>query len=414
MVPSEPKPQDKVNWNYALNLSGKGDIFPPFSIRGSQFRQPLVEFSAACAGCGETPYAKLLTQLFGDRIYWANGTGCSQAWGSGEPGIPYCLNKRGHGVAWTNSLFENNAELALGMYLSVKQQRERQRDLVLKYIEIAGSNSAAIEWMDTYDDLAKNRDATDLLVAEMEEVVAGDVKEETAMGQKFVKLTEEILQRKDMLAKKSFWMYGGDGWAYDIGFGGLDHVIATGEDINVFIIDNEVYSNTGGQSSKATPLGAVAEFQASGKKSRKKDIGQILKTYGNVYVASVSMGYDFNQLLKAIKEAEAHKGPSVIVAYTPCTVHGIKKGMHTAQEEMKRAVESGYWPLYRYNPDIEEGPKMCVDCKEPCLDYEDFLCGENRYAALKITFPDNAEKLFKEAAEDAKERYRRFKKQEEE
>ncbi|MCQ2545423.1 MAG: pyruvate:ferredoxin (flavodoxin) oxidoreductase [Clostridia bacterium] len=414
MVPAEPKPQDKVNWNYALNLSGKGDVFPPFSIRGSQFRQPLVEFSAACAGCGETPYAKLLTQLFGDRIYWANGTGCSQAWGSGEPGIPYCLNKRGHGVAWTNSLFENNAELALGMYLSVKQQRERQRDLVLEYIQIAGSNSAAIEWMDTYDDLDKNRDATDLLVAEMEEVVAGDVKEETAMGQKFVKLTEEILERKDMLAKKSFWMYGGDGWAYDIGFGGLDHVIATGEDINVFIIDNEVYSNTGGQSSKATPLGAVAEFQASGKKSRKKDIGQILKTYGNVYVASVSMGYDFNQLLKAIKEAEAHKGPSVIVAYTPCTVHGIKKGMHTAQEEMKRAVESGYWPLYRYNPDIEEGPKMIVDCKEPSLDYEDFLSGENRYAALKITFPENAEKLFKEAAEDAKERYKRFKKQEEE
>ena len=234
------------------------------------------------------------------------------------------------------------------------------------------------------------------------------------MGKKFVELTKEILERKDMLAKKSFWMYGGDGWAYDIGFGGLDHVIATGEDINVFIIDNEVYSNTGGQSSKATPLGAVAEFQASGKKSRKKDIGQILKTYGNVYVASVSMGYDFNQLLKAIREAEEHKGPSVIVAYTPCTVHGIKSGMKNVQEEMKRAVESGYWPLYRYNPDIEEGPKMCVDCKEPCMAYEDFLDGENRYAALKITFPENAEKLFKEAAEDAEERYNRFKKQEEE
>ena len=414
MAPAHPTQQDKVHWNYALDLSEKGDVFPPYSIRGSQFRQPLVEFSAACAGCGETPYAKLLTQLFGDRIYWANGTGCSQAWGSGEPGIPYCLNRRGHGVAWTNSLFENNAELALGMFLSVKQQRERQRGLILKYIEIAGSNSAAFDWMDTYDDLQKNREATDLLIAEMEEVVVGDVKQENAMGKKFVELTKEILERKDMLAKKSFWMYGGDGWAYDIGFGGLDHVIATGEDINVFIIDNEVYSNTGGQSSKATPLGAVAEFQASGKKSRKKDIGQILKTYGNVYVASVSMGYDFNQLLKAIREAEEHKGPSVIVAYTPCTVHGIKSGMKNVQEEMKRAVESGYWPLYRYNPDIEEGPKMCVDCKEPCMAYEDFLDGENRYAALKITFPENAEKLFKEAAEDAEERYNRFKKQEEE
>jgi len=394
MVPADPTPEDKTNWEYALNLSKKGDVFPAYSIRGSQFRQPLVEFSAACAGCGETPYAKLLTQLFGDRVYWANGTGCSQAWGSGEPGIPYCLNERGHGVAWTNSLFENNAELALGMCLSVRQQRERQKNLVLKYIEMAGSNSAAIDWMDTYDDLEANRRATDLMIAEMEEVIVGDVKQENAMEKQFVELTKEILERKDMLAKKSFWMYGGDGWAYDIGFGGLDHVISTGEDINVFIIDNELYANTGGQSSKASPLGSVVEFQNSGKTTRKKDIGQILKTYGNVYVASVAMGYDFNQLLKAIKEAEEHKGPSVIVAYTPCTAHGIKMGMNNAQEEMKRAVQSGYWPVYRYNPDKEEGQKMCVDCKEPCIAYEDFLDGENRYAALKITFPDNADKLF--------------------
>ena len=414
MVPAHPTEQDLVNWNYALNLSDKGDLFAPYSIRGSQFRQPLCEFSAACAGCGETPYAKLLTQLFGDRVYWANGTGCSQAWGSGMPGIPYCLNKRGHGVAWTNSLFENNAELALGMYLSVKQQRERQRELVLKYLEMAGDNSVGFEWIDTYDDLEANRNATDLLIDEMEEVVRGDVKQANAMEEEFIELTEEILERKDMLAKKSFWMYGGDGWAYDIGFGGLDHVIATGEDINVFVIDNEVYSNTGGQSSKATPLGAVAEFQASGKKSRKKDLAQILKTYGNVYVATVAMGYDFNQLLKAIKEAEEHKGPSVIVAYTPCTVHGIKAGMHNVQEEVKRAVQSGYWPLYRYNPDIKDGPKMHVDSKEATIPYEEFLDGENRYAALKITFPDNAEKLFKEASEDALDKYKAFKRQEEE
>ena len=279
---------------------------------------------------------------------------------------------------------------------------------------MAGDNSVGFEWLDTYDDLEANRNATDLLIEEMEEVVRGDVKQANAMEQEFIELTEEILERKDYLAKKSFWMYGGDGWAYDIGFGGLDHVIATGEDINVFIIDNEVYSNTGGQSSKATPLGAVAEFQASGKKSRKKDIAQILKTYGNVYVATVAMGYDFNQLLKAIKEAEEHKGPSVIVAYTPCTVHGIKAGMNNVQEEMKRAVQSGYWPLYRYNPDITDGPKMHVDSKEASIPYEEFLDGENRYAALKITFPENAEKLFKIASEDAENKYKAFKRQEEE
>ena len=410
MVPAHPTEESQKLWDYGLSLTEKGDIFPPYSVKGSQFRQPLVEFSAACAGCGETPYAKLLTQLFGDRLYWANGTGCSQAWGSGMPGIPYCKNKRGHGVAWTNSLFENNAELALGMYLSVKQQREKQRELVLRYIELT-SSEYAIDWMDTYDDLDASRKATDLLIAELEEMAEEDAFQEGLDTESF-ELAREILKRKDQLAKKSFWMYGGDGWAYDIGFGGLDHVIATGEDINVFIIDNEVYSNTGGQSSKATPLGAVAEFQASGKKSRKKDIGQILKTYGNVYVASVAMGADMNQLIKAIREAEEHKGPSVIVAYTPCTVHGIKSGMMNVQEEVKRAVESGYWPLYRYNPDAEE-QKMIVDCKAPSMAYEDFLDGENRYAALKITFPENAEKLFKIASDDAIERYNTFKKQEE-
>ena len=412
MVPAHPDEKDLKNWKYAMRLTDKADLFSRYSVRGSQFHQPLVEFSAACAGCGETPYAKLLTQLFGENVYWANGTGCSQAWGSGMPSIPYCLNKRGHGVAWTNSLFENNAELALGMFLSVRQQRERQKELVLKWLEMAGENSVGFQWLDTYDDLDKNREATDLLIAEMEEVIAGDVKQANAMEKDFVELTKEILERKDMLAKKTFWMYGGDGWAYDIGFGGLDHVVATGEDINVFVIDTEVYSNTGGQSSKATPLGATAEFQASGKKSRKKDLGQILKTYGNVYVASVCMGYDFNQLVKAIKEAVEHKGPSVIVAYTPCTVHGIKAGMADVQGEMRRAVESGYWPLYRYNPDIKDGPKMHVDCKAPSIPLEEFLDGENRYAALKITFPENAKKLFKQASEEALERYEAFKRQE--
>ena len=410
MVAANPTGASQKRWDYALGLSEKGDLFSPYSVKGSQFRQPLVEFSAACAGCGETPYAKLLTQLFGDRIYWANGTGCSQAWGSGMPGIPYCLNKKGHGVAWTNSLFENNAELALGMYLSVKQQREKQLELVREYYEETRSEYA-MDWIDTYNDIDASREATDLLVAELEEMAVEDAFQEDLKPRSF-ELARKILRRKDYLSKKSFWMYGGDGWAYDIGYGGLDHVVATGEDINVFIIDNEVYSNTGGQSSKATPLGAVAEFQASGKKSRKKDIGQILKTYGNVYVASVAMGADMNQLIKAIREAEEHKGPSIIVAYTPCTVHGIKSGMKNVQEEVKRAVDSGYWPLYRYNPDKEE-QKMCVDCKAPSIPYEEFLDGENRYAALRITFPENAEKLFKEASDDAAERYELFKKQEE-
>ena len=410
MVAANPTGASQKRWDYALGLSEKGDLFSPYSVKGSQFRQPLVEFSAACAGCGETPYAKLLTQLFGDRIYWANGTGCSQAWGSGMPGIPYCLNKKGHGVAWTNSLFENNAELALGMYLSVKQQREKQLELVREYYEETRSEYA-MDWIDTYNAIDASREATDLLVAELEEMAVEDAFQEDLKPRSF-ELARKILRRKDYLSKKSFWMYGGDGWAYDIGYGGLDHVVATGEDINVFIIDNEVYSNTGGQSSKATPLGAVAEFQASGKKSRKKDIGQILKTYGNVYVASVAMGADMNQLIKAIREAEEHKGPSIIVAYTPCTVHGIKSGMKNVQEEVKRAVDSGYWPLYRYNPDKEE-QKMCVDCKAPSIPYEEFLDGENRYAALRITFPENAEKLFKEASDDAAERYELFKKQEE-
>ena len=410
MQPANPTGDSQARWEYALNLTDKGDLFSPYSVKGSQFRQPLVEFSAACAGCGETPYAKLLTQLFGAQIYWANGTGCSQAWGSGMPGIPYCKNKRGYGVAWTNSLFENNAELALGMLLSVRQQREKLKEQVLEYIEETRSEYA-IDWVDTYDDIDASREATDLLVAELEEMAVEDAFQEDLKPRSF-ELARKILRRKDYLCKKSFWMYGGDGWAYDIGYGGLDHVIATGEDINVFIIDNELYANTGGQSSKATPLGAVVEFQDSGKKTRKKDIAQILKTYGNVYVASVAMGADMNQLIKAIREAEEHKGPSVIVAYTPCTTHGIKSGMQSVQDEMKRAVQSGYWPLYRYNPDLPE-KKMCVDCKAPCIAYEDFLDGENRYAALRIKFPENAEKLFKQAADDAADRYKTFKKQEE-
>ncbi|MBR4870083.1 MAG: 4Fe-4S dicluster domain-containing protein, partial [Oscillospiraceae bacterium] len=395
MVPCVLSDAATAKWEYGLSLSDKGDIYDPFTIKGSQFRQPLVEFSAACAGCGETPYAKLLTQLFGDRIYWANGTGCSQAWGAPMPGIPYTTNKRGFGPAWTNSLFENNAELMLGLFLSVRQQREAQKAKVTAYAEATGSEKAKA-YLAAFDDFDASRPTTDALIEELQ--AAGTPE------------AEEILERADQLSKKCFWMFGGDGWAYDIGFGGLDHVIATGEDINVFVIDTEVYSNTGGQSSKATPLGAVAQFASSGKKSRKKDLGAIFRTYGNVYVAQVAMGADPNQLIRAIREAEAHKGPSVIVAYTPCTAHGIRAGMAKVQEEMKRAVDSGYWTLYRYNPANDQ--PLTVDSKEPTMAFEDFLDGETRYAALRRTFPENAETLFSAAKEDAKDRYESYKQQE--
>lgn len=389
----------KEEWNYGLSISDKNDIFSPYTVKGSQFRQPLIEFSAACAGCGETPYAKLLTQLFGDRVYWANATGCSQAWGAPMPSIPYTTNKRGFGPAWTNSLFENNAELSMGMFLSVKQQRLAQKEAVESYYESTQSQ-AAKNWLDAFDDFDESRKTTDALVAELESIKA-------AGGNS---IAQKILERKDQLAKKSFWMFGGDGWAYDIGFGGLDHVIASGEDINVFVVDTEVYSNTGGQSSKATPLGAVAQFASSGKKSKKKDLGAIFKTYGNVYVAQVAMGADANQLIKALKEAEEHKGPSVIIAYTPCQAHGIKAGMNNVQQEMKRAVDAGYWTLYRYNPNADK--PLTIDSKEPTLPYEEFLDGETRYAALKRTFPDNAKVLFAEAKDEAAAKYKWYKSQE--
>ena len=379
MVPANLTEAEKRKWDFVLSLSDKGEIFDRWSVKGSQFRQPLVEFSAACAGCGETPYAKLMTQLFGERVYWANGTGCSQAWGAPMPGIPYTVNRRGFGPAWTNSLFENNAELCLGMFLSVKQQRSRVRTQVEALRSTAGKElkSACERWLEAYDDFDASRTASDALIDALN--ADGSV------------MARDILLHRDQLAKKTFWMYGGDGWAYDIGFGGLAHVIASGENVNVFVIDTEVYSNTGGQSSKATPIGAVAQFASSGKRSRKMDLGGIMMSYGNVYVAQVAMGADPNQLIRALKEAESYNGPSVIVAYTPCTAHGIRNGMHRVQEEMKRAVESGYWLLYRYDPRKEH--PLHLDSKAPSMEYEEFLDGETRYSALKRTFPDNAKDL---------------------
>ena len=389
-------------WEYTLKTTDKGELFDKYTVKGSQFKTPLLEFSAACAGCGETPYAKLLTQLFGDKVYWANATGCSQAWGSPMPGIPYTKNSKGKGPAWSNSLFENNAEFSLGMYIADKKQRELVKMNVEKLVEVTEDEALkaiANVWLNSFDDLDESEKASEDLILALNNAKQTDE-------------VKAVLRDSDRLSKKCFWMFGGDGWAYDIGFGGLDHVIASGEDINVFVVDTEVYSNTGGQSSKATPLGAVAQFCASGKKSKKKDLGAMLMTYGNVYVAQVAMGADNNQLVKAIKEAQNYKGPSVIIAYTPCLSHGIKLGMDKVQQEMKRAVDCGYWILYRYNPDAN-GKHLTVDSKEPVTDLMEFFDGEVRYASLKRTFPENAKILFEQSRADAIERYNKYKKMEE-
>jgi len=407
MVPFEESKSTQEEWKYGLSVSDKPGLFDKYTIKGSQFRTPLLEFSAACAGCGETPYAKLLTQLFGDRVYWANATGCSQAWGGAEVGIPYTTDKKGHGPAWSNSLFEDNAEFSLGMYLSVSQQREAQKLRAEKLIEkLDGKEPTAAlkKWIGGFDDFDISSSAGKELCSALENAKDNLSEEGRAVA-------EEILQNRDQLSKKTFWMYGGDGWAYDIGFGGLDHVLASGTNVNVFIVDTEVYSNTGGQSSKATPLGAVAQFCMSGKKTGKKDLGAIFMTYGNIYVAQVAMGADPNQCVKAIKEAEHFNGPSIIIAYTPCIAHGIKGGMSKVQDEMKNAVDAGYWTLYRYNPDNEK--PLTVDSKAPSVDYEKFLDGEVRYSSLKRTFPDNAKKFFAEGSEKSREKYEKYKRMEE-
>ncbi|WP_456031281.1 pyruvate:ferredoxin (flavodoxin) oxidoreductase [Senegalimassilia anaerobia] len=417
MQPAKLTDQARKLWDFGLTISDKDDAFDPYTVKGSQFKQPLLEFSAACAGCGETPYAKLLTQLFGDRVYWANATGCSQAWGSPFPGIPYTVNKRGFGPAWTNSLFENNAELSLGLFLGSVQQRAVEKARVEKLsralthglekpkADAGDTPDAAVmsvmkaaceDYLAAFDDFDASRKAADVLVA----CAQASMGKLTNSAQE---VCDEVLKFKDQLAKKTFWMFGGDGWAYDIGFGGLDHVVASGANVNVLVVDTEVYSNTGGQSSKATPAGAVAQFAASGKKTGKKDLGAILMSYDNVYVAQVAMGANYNQLVKVLKEAEEYEGPSVIIAYAPCTSHGLKCGMHDVQGEMKRAVESGYWSLYRYDP-RKENP-MTLDSKEPTMDYLDFVAGENRFASLTKSFPEEAERLFEQGKEDAQRRF---------
>ena len=401
MKPIAGQLPQQANWDYSLSLSGKENPMDKFSVKGSQFEQPLLEFSGACAGCGETAYMKLLTQLYGDRMIVANATGCTQAWGFSTPSFPYTTNSRGHGPALSNSLFENNAEYSLGMCLSMQQQRSRlaENARALAAETADGELKQALEaWLEGFDDDKNARELADAVIA-----AVGNTSES---GEP----VDYIKENEEHLVRKSMWMYGGDGWAYDIGYGGLDHVLASGVDVNILVVDTEVYSNTGGQASKATPVGAVAQFAASGKKTAKKDLGMLAAEYGNVYVASIALGANPAQAITAIREAEEHRGPSIIIAYAPCINHGIVKGMAYSQAEAKLAVESGYWFLFRYKPELKAEGKnpFILDSKAPGKPLEDFLMGEVRYAALRRTFPEQAEALLDAAKADSAARYQKY------
>ena len=415
---------ENANWNFCLELPDPDVEFNHNTVKNSQFLQPLFEFSGACAGCGETPYIKLVTQLYGDRMMIANATGCSSIYGGSAPTVPYSVNKKGFGPAWANSLFEDNAEFGFGMNLATTQRRAKLADTVEKLIAVeycdANLKAAGKEWLDNMDDAEGSRKAAEKLIAELNASVDPDLtgtpyeKDWLANGKKCVceacTLGREVLANKDLLVKKSQWIFGGDGWAYDIGYGGLDHVLAQDQDVNVLVLDTEVYSNTGGQASKATPTGPIAKFAAAGKRTGKKDLGMMAMSYGYVYVAKVCMGADKNQLMKAITEAEAYKGPSLIIAYAPCINHGINMGK--SQEEAKKAVEAGYWPLYRYNPDLAKEGKnpFTLDSKPAKTDYKDFIMGEVRYASLKKLFPAVADQLFDRAEKEAENKYEYYKK----
>ena len=397
------------NWEYAHGEVGyRNDEIAPTNVKNSQFSQPLLEFSGACAGCGETPYAKLITQLYGDHQIISNATGCSSIWGSSVPSMPYCTNNNGEGPAWASSLFEDAAEYGYGMLLATKSNKFLLETLMKKFLELKVStplNDAFNEWLENNDDFEESKKAA----IKIESLIANGTDNEEAN-----KIIERIKSLKDYLVKKSVWIYGGDGWAYDIGFSGVDHVLASGDDINIIVFDTEVYSNTGGQSSKATPLAAVAKFAASGKKVRKKDLGLMMTTYGYVYVAQVAMGANQAQTLKAIKEAESYHGPSLIIAYAPCINHGLKAGMGKTQRREKEAVASGYWHLWRFNPLLKEEGKnpFSLDSKDPTESFQEFLQGEVRYASLKKAFPEDADRLYAEAEEAAKERLESYKKME--
>jgi len=404
MQPIDSQRPKQAVFDYALTLEDKPEVHEKFkftTVKGSQFKQPLLEFSGACAGCGETPYAKLVTQLFGDRMFIANATGCSSIWGASAPATPYTKNKKGYGPAWQNSLFEDNAEFGLGMALGQKAIRNRLIEYVegiQKDTDSADLKTACQSYLDTVTDSTSSRPATDALIAELEKNT-----DDAKVGE----LVKKTLVDKDELAKKSMWIFGGDGWAYDIGFGGLDHVIASGENVNILVFDTEVYSNTGGQASKATPVGSVAQFAAAGKAVKKKDLAAIAMSYGYVYVAQCAMGADNNQVLKAMVEAESYNGPSLVICYAPCINHGIKGGMGIAQLEEKKAVEAGYWNIFRYDPRLADEGKnpFMLDGKAPSASYRDFIMGEVRYNSLTRSFPERAEKLFEKAEKVAADKY---------
>jgi len=406
MKPFAEVEEEKHNWEYAVTLPIRDNLMSKDTVKGSQFAKPYIEFSGACTGCGETPYIKLITQLYGDRMMIANATGCSSIWGASAPSMPYCKDENGRGPSWANSLFEDNAEYGLGMALGVRQIREKIALNMSKIIETnppAELKAALTEWINNIDEGEKSREISDKVVSELKKAkLSGAAKS----------LAKDILDKKDFLVKKSIWCVGGDGWAYDIGYGGLDHVIATGEDINLLVFDTEVYSNTGGQASKSTPTAAIAKFAASGKKIKKKDLGMMAMSYGYVYVAQVGMGYDYNQFMKAVKEAESYKGPSIIICYSPCVAHGLRKGMGKSIENMKEAVDCGYWHLYRYNPLLRDEGKnpFILDSKEPTASFKDFILDQVRYSSLMGDFPEVAERLFAEAEVHAKDRYESYKK----
>ena len=404
MKPLDTQLDKAAAWEYGQKeVAPKPNPMNKKTMKGIQFEQPLLEFSGACAGCGETPYAKLVTQLVGDRMMIANATGCTSIWGASAPSMPYTKNCKGHGPSWANSLFEDNAEYGLGMFLGVKQSRERVEDMVKAMLEgelPEDLKAALIDWLEHVNDSEGTRERAEALTAALEKYKDNCDK------------CAALYDEKQFFVKRSHWIFGGDGWAYDIGYGGLDHVLASGENVNVMVFDTEVYSNTGGQSSKSTPTAAIAKFAASGKKTKKKDLGMMAMSYGYVYVAQVAMGADKNQTLKAIAEAEAYDGPSLIIAYAPCINHGLKVGMGCSQLEEKRAVDCGYWATYRYNPELKEQGKnpFILDSKEPTANFRDFLMGEVRFSSLQKMFPDTAEALFEKTEKDAKTRLDGYKK----
>lgn len=406
MLPLDEHKDEEKNWEYAIALSEKKNPLGVNTVKGSQFEQPLLEFPGACPGCGETPYAKLITQLFGDHMYVATATGCSQVWATSFPSFPYTSNRQGRGPAVGGSLFENNAEYGMGMWLSVTQHRDRLKgaaQILTEQCPDEAVKAAANEWLEGFEDYQASQAAAGKLV---EALKSWNGEEGEA-----AKAAKEILENQDQLSRKSIWMFGGDGWAYDIGYGGLDHVISTGANVNILVFDTEIYSNTGGQASKATPTGAVAQFAAAGKRTKKKDLGMMAMTYENVYVAQVAMGANQAQFLKAVLEAEAYNGPSIIIAYAPCISHGLRCGMGKVQDEIKRAVEVGYWQLYRYNPDLKKEGKnpFILDSKEPAGDFREFLRGEVRFSSLERTFPEAADALFERTEGEAKARYAKYK-----